>query len=191
MSKNKPISAANQPRSLRKDAIFLWFSVLFVLLIVPINSYVSQYYSHLIPFLIKYIVPGIISFLLMLVVIPLTIIIARKCNAVVQPEYPKQLLKAIPLLGGMAIFVVMMTVQFFYWPPPKEVMSIYLGAMIILILGTIDDIRPISSITRLAGQLLASGIIMSSGMLVSFFPDTFLGNHYFCYCYVGLDFGNY
>src|SRR3989338_11540308 len=83
-----------QPRSIRKNIALLWFIIPFLLLIVPAHNYLSKYYSHLIPFLLEYIVPGVVAFLLMLVMTPLMIIIARKCDAVVQPEYPKQLLKA-------------------------------------------------------------------------------------------------
>lgn len=176
MSNDEMTSKNGHSGFIQKGLAFLWFIIPLLLLAVVANNYISKYYAHLVPFLIEYIVPGVIAFFIMLGAVPLTMMIARKCKAAVQPEYPKQHLKAIPLLGGMAIFIVMLAVQCLYWPPPKGVLSIYLGAAIIVTLGTIDDVRPVSSIIRLGGQLLASGIIMSSGMLVSFFPDTLWGN---------------
>jgi len=153
----------------------LWHAIISLICIFYITKYIETYYSHLVPFLIQYIVPGVCAFILMLFITPLVIKIAGKCNAVVQPEFPKHHFNKVPLFGGTAIFCVMLLTHVFYWPFPKEVLSIYIGSSIIFILGTIDDIRPISSTIRLFGQLAASAIVMSAGLVVSFMPNTFMG----------------
>lgn len=54
--------------------------------------------------------------------------------------------------------------------------AIIIASSIIVVMGTIDDIWPLSSITRLLGQLLAAGIVMSVGVKVSFLPHTWWGD---------------
>jgi len=54
--------------------------------------------------------------------------------------------------------------------------AIIIASSIIVVMGTIDDIKPLSSIIRLLGQLLAAGIVMSVGLKVSFLPHTWWGD---------------
>jgi len=176
IDKNALIPELFKWQTLKRNKWLIWVAVAILLLIKPTHAYITKYYSQLIPFLIRCIVPGVCAILLMLAVVPLTIIIAKKFHIVVKPEYPKEHLPAVPLLGGVTIFVTMIIIHVIYWPPPTPgIIHIYLGAGIIFVLGTIDDIRPVPSVIRILGQLLASAIIMSKGMVVSFMPDTSMG----------------
>jgi UDP-GlcNAc:undecaprenyl-phosphate GlcNAc-1-phosphate transferase len=146
-----------------------------LVVLLLLSQYIQFEYPHLISRLVNFVIPGIVSFLLILIITPITIRIAKRVKAVVQPEYPKHKLPPIPLFGGLTIFLSMLFVLIFYLPVPNDLLSIMLAACMLLIIGTIDDVFPLSSLTRLIFQLLASCIIMSQGLIVSFMPDTLIG----------------
>ncbi len=112
------------------------------------------------------------SFFIVLILTPLAEIISRKVKALDMPSERKIHKEPMPLLGGVAIYLGFLSIIFFLNPLSEQMKSILIGGTIIFAIGTIDDIHPISSKVRLFGQLAASLIIISSGLVVSFMPDT-------------------
>jgi len=104
------------------------------------------------------------------------IFIARKARIICIPDSRKKDKVPTPLLGGCALFLSIGIVLYAYRPLSDQMFSILIGATIIFLLGAIDDIWKLSSLVRLAGQLLASGIVMANGIIISFMPDTIVGN---------------
>jgi len=120
--------------------------------------------------------PAFLAFLYVLILTPLAILTANRFNIVDKPIARKTQNKAIPLLGGVVIYLAFVTVYLIYNHWSIQTKSILIGGTIILFLGTMDDIYPLSSTIRLFGQIVASFIVMSAGLIVSFMPDTIWGN---------------
>lgn len=105
----------------------------------------------------------IVSFLISLVVMPIVILLARKLKIVDRPDgVLKTHHKAIPYLGGLAIYVGIL-------PFVKDIRLLIL-ASIMLILGLIDDIKPISWYARLGAELII-GWFMSLGFTQNLFMN--------------------
>jgi len=102
--------------------------------------------------------------------------IATKLKILDHPNERKIHKKPIPLLGGLAIyasFVITILLNFSF---SIELKGIILGGTIILLLGTIDDIKHLSAKWKLLGQIVASGTLISCGVKLSFLPNTWWGN---------------
>lgn len=103
----------------------------------------------------------IVSFLISLVVMPIVILLARKLKIVDRPDgVLKTHHKVTPYLGGLAIYVGIL-------PFVKDIRLLIL-ASIMLILGLIDDTKPISWYARLGAELII-GWFMSLGFTQNHF----------------------
>jgi len=140
-----------------------------------LKYYIKTRYHHFVPYLYEYFLPALFAFVLVSILIPLCIKIARHFNIQDFSGGIKNHLIPTPLLGGVGIFVAFIIVALFYQPWTLQITAIIIASSIIVVMGTIDDIRPLSSIIRLIGQLLACGIVMSVGVKVSFLPHTWWG----------------
>jgi UDP-GlcNAc:undecaprenyl-phosphate/decaprenyl-phosphate GlcNAc-1-phosphate transferase len=134
-----------------------------------LKYYVETRYVYWIHSLIKYCIPAASAFILVLILVPLCMKIARRFKVLDKSG------STIPLLGGTGIFLSFLIVMCIYQPWPPQIEAIIMASGIILILGTLDDIKPLSSVVRLIGQLAAAGIVMSAGLKISFMPDTWWG----------------
>jgi UDP-GlcNAc:undecaprenyl-phosphate/decaprenyl-phosphate GlcNAc-1-phosphate transferase len=141
-----------------------------------LKYYIRTRYHHFVPYFYEYFLPALFAFVLVLIIIPLCIKISRHFNIQDSSGGAKNHLVPIPLLGGIGIFAAFLTVALFYQPWTSQMTAIIIASSIIVVMGTIDDIWPLSSITRLLGQLLAAGIVMSVGVKVSFLPHTWWGD---------------
>ena len=141
-----------------------------------LKYYVRTRYHHFIPYLYEYFLPAFFAFVLMLILIPLCIKIARHFNVQDSSGGAQNLSAPTPLLGGIGIFTAFLIVALFYQPWTPQLTAIIVASSIMVVMGTIDDIRPISSIIRLLGQLLAAGIVISVGVKVSFLPHVWWGD---------------
>jgi len=102
--------------------------------------------------------------------------IAAKLKILDHPNERKIHKKPIPLLGGLAIYASFVITIFLNFSFSIELKGIILGGTIILLLGTIDDIKHLSAKWKLLGQVVASGILISCGVKLSFLPDTWWGD---------------
>ena len=150
-------------------------SLIFTILIGLLVQFIFTDYQHFVPDLFFFSVGFLTSFLIVFVLTPVIMTIAKKRNVLDHPDSRKIHKEPVPLLGGVAIWAAFMITLMFYRPWPDEIRSIAIGGSLIFILGTIDDITPLSSAVRLFGQLAASAIVMSSGLIISFLPNTAWG----------------
>lgn len=120
--------------------------------------------------LLEYLSYGTLSLILALVLIPVIRNIAIKVNLVDKPNYRKVHLTPIPLVGGISIALVVLIAIFisnFRFAFLKEYFPILASAMVLLIVGVIDDKKDISAKYKLIIQFLLALIIAFSGIRIT------------------------
>ena len=105
----------------------------------------------------------ILVFIASLLITPLVKKFAIKIGAVDQPNHRKVHVRIMPRLGGLAIFLAFIIGFFIYQPESPNAMYIIIGAFIIVLTGVFDDLYELRPIIKLAGQLLAAGIVVYLG----------------------------
>ncbi|MFV0498992.1 MAG: MraY family glycosyltransferase [Bacilli bacterium] len=112
---------------------------------------------------------GVASFLL----VPLTVKIAYHINAISMPHSRHIHTKAMPLLGGVAIFLSFIFGFIIFSKPSVysfstlsyEIPAILIASTMILLLGIIDDIKPLNALVKFIVQILIALIIIFYGKL--------------------------
>jgi len=99
------------------------------------------------------------------VVTPFVIKLAHRVGAIDVPKDNRRVHTVpIPRLGGIAIFIGFMVAVLATFKMDTRLMSVLAGAVIIVIMGYFDDIKPLSAKVKLMVQLLAAGIAMYGGV---------------------------
>ncbi|MCX5700383.1 MAG: MraY family glycosyltransferase [Candidatus Omnitrophica bacterium] len=81
-----------------------------------------------------------------------------------------------PLLGGVSIFIsFVLILAFTGLLKNKAVLSIIAGATIISVFAVYDDAKRITAASRLLSQIVASFVIIRSGIVFTFMPNTAWG----------------
>lgn len=98
---------------------------------------------------------------------------ALKLGVLDQPAARKLHAKPVPLLGGAAIYAAFILALLFLGDRfyVHEVVGIFVGASLVSLVGAVDDSRGLGSTVKLAGQLLAAGILVYSGVQVRLFGN--------------------
>ena len=78
----------------------------------------------------------------------------------------------IPRIGGLAIFLAVLLTNVRNFQFSSQLVGLLAGSSIIYIIGLIDDISPLSALTRLTIQIVACIVVIQSGVSVSFIPAT-------------------
>ncbi|MDD2573837.1 MAG: MraY family glycosyltransferase [Bacillota bacterium] len=81
--------------------------------------------------------------------------------------------KPIPRLGGLAIYIGFLAVVLTMVPYSTKVLGILAGATLIVILGVVDDIKPLPSKLKLLVQIVAAVILAASGVRVEWVTNPF------------------
>jgi len=106
---------------------------------------------------------------------PLARRIALKTSFLDQPHSKKKShIKPMPLLGGIAIFFsfsvsVALTTKF-----ELPIVAIFLGSLVLIIFGLIDDKWGMTPNVKLAGQFIAALIVVRMGIRVDTIPNQYL-----------------
>ncbi|TQS71256.1 undecaprenyl/decaprenyl-phosphate alpha-N-acetylglucosaminyl 1-phosphate transferase [Ornithinibacillus gellani] len=100
-----------------------------------------------------------------LVITPAFIKIAKRWNWTDLPNNRKVHKDPIPTLGGIAIFISFIIGLIITQPEGKYHVAILAGAVIVLIVGILDDLFELSPKAKLIGQLLAAGVVVFGGGL--------------------------
>jgi len=138
-----------------------------------VSTVIFAEYRHLIDDIIHFAKIGFLSTGLVTIVTPIVCYIAKKFGITDNSNSVKG---NVPLLGGIAIFLSFIAVLFLFKPWTTQMKAILFAGSIIFLIGTLDDIKPLSSLFRLIGQFSATIIVLSSGLVISFLPQTFSGN---------------
>lgn len=115
------------------------------------------------------------AFIAALVLTPLVIQFAFRIKAVDQPNYRKVHQKAMPRIGGLAIFGAFLVGYFVLMPEDEHAVYILLGAILIILTGFLDDLLNITPKAKLLGQLAAAGIVIYGGLQVTFITLPVIG----------------
>ena len=78
-------------------------------------------------------------------------------------------MRRTPLLGGLAIFAGAMIAGAIFLPETGRYDAILGAAAVIVLVGAIDDARPMPPGFKLAGQVIAAGIMVAGGVTVETF----------------------
>ncbi len=132
-------------------------------------------------YLIIVVVCGLASYLL----VPITIKIAEHIKAISIPHSRHIHTQPMPLLGGLAIFISFLFGFLIFAEPYNysirvvsyEIPSILIASIIILLLGIVDDIKPLRARTKFFVQVLVALVIVFFGKLkidntFEFLPDS-------------------
>jgi UDP-GlcNAc:undecaprenyl-phosphate GlcNAc-1-phosphate transferase len=109
---------------------------------------------------------------------PFIATVARRLGWIDRPSDRKVHPRPTPTAGGLALFLgvtaglgVSRGVPFLstLHQTSSDVEAALLGAAVVLVLGTIDDTKGVSALGKLAGQILAAGVLVLLGVQLLFF----------------------
>jgi UDP-GlcNAc:undecaprenyl-phosphate/decaprenyl-phosphate GlcNAc-1-phosphate transferase len=115
--------------------------------------------------LIRLLFSFIISFLLTLYLIPFFSAIATKLNILDVPDgVIKMHKKSTPYLGGVAIYLGFIATLALIFPFENKILSLLLGATLLLFVGLVDDILRIKPYQKFFWQMIAASCFLKSGL---------------------------
>ena len=121
--------------------------------------------------LFAFLLAGILALLL----VPLTDRLARRIGAIDLPNERSLHLAPTPRLGGLAIFVAVAVTALIWLPWDAETRAILAGAVVITVVGVLDDVYELGAAWKLLGQIVAVIVPVSAGVTVESFTFPFLG----------------
>lgn len=107
---------------------------------------------------------------------PLVKLLAYKVGAIDVPKDNRRMHKTpIPRLGGLAIFIAFIFSVLIFAKIDTQTKGILLGAVIIVVLGVLDDIMALPALPKFAIQILASVIVVLHGCRIEFLSNPLPG----------------
>ena len=129
-----------------------------------------------------YIIPFFVAIFISLIATPLVKVFAVKVGAIDIPKDERRIhKKPMPLMGGLAIYIGIVVSSLIFLPMERTLVSILLGATIILISGIVDDIRGLSPRLKLLFQLIAGLVLVFGEVRVDFVTNPFSSNYVLLY----------
>ena len=116
---------------------------------------------------------------------------AYKVGAIDVPKDARRMHKVpIPRLGGLAIFIGFMVSILLFVKITPEMKSILLGAVIIVVLGVVDDIMALPAMFKFVVQIVAASIPATHGVQILAFsnPNIFSDNLYWVLGWLSIPF---
>lgn len=116
---------------------------------------------------------AIVSF----VATPLVKLLAVKVGAVDVPKDNRRMHKVpIPRMGGLAIFLAFIFSVLIFSDITPQIQGILLGAVMIVVLGVMDDIMTLRALPKFAVQILAAVVVVMHGVKIEFLTNPFPGD---------------
>jgi len=107
--------------------------------------------------------------------VPLAEKVAWRIGAVDHPNERSLHREPTPKLGGLAIFVAVVVATVLFLPWAQQTQALLVGAVVITIVGVIDDVFELPALLKLGGQTVAAAIPALNGINVSVFTLPFVG----------------
>ncbi|WP_153914045.1 UDP-N-acetylglucosamine--undecaprenyl-phosphate N-acetylglucosaminephosphotransferase [Shewanella sp. TC10] len=107
-----------------------------------------------------YLLPLLSSFLISFVTIRLTKPIAVKAGLVDIPDCRKQHIGAIPLVGGIGIYISILTASVVFIEQSQELNLYLVAAALVLFLGALDDRYNLSVKVRFVAQIIVASLMI-------------------------------
>ena len=124
-----------------------------------------------------YLLVGLVALVASFILTPLVRLMAIKIGAIDKPSDRKVHANPTPTLGGLAMFLALLIAGAVAYSMEEfrdvffqssEAWGIAAGALVIFILGAVDDLRDLPAPVKLAGQVFAAGILFLSGVKMQF-----------------------
>ena len=119
----------------------------------------------------------ILSFVIAAIISPLVIAFYKKHNWLDDPQTNKHIKKthkkAVPRGGGLVIFFAILIASIFILSFDKYLIAIFIGAALLTLVGFLDDIFDLSPYLRIFTGLLATLIIVGSGIGIAYISNPF------------------
>ncbi|RWZ55046.1 undecaprenyl/decaprenyl-phosphate alpha-N-acetylglucosaminyl 1-phosphate transferase [Halobacillus fulvus] len=120
-------------------------------------------------------------FIASILITPIVKKMAVRIGATDKPNQRKVHTNIMPRLGGLAIFISFAAGMLIFFPKSAFTWPVMIGATIIIITGVLDDMIELSPKLKMAGQLLAAGVVVLGGIQVEFINLPFGGTLEFGY----------
>ncbi len=79
--------------------------------------------------------------------------------------------KPIPRLGGLAIFIAFVVSVLLFAEIDREMRGILIGALMIVVLGVLDDIHTLKALPKFFVQILAAAVVVLHGCRIEFISN--------------------
>jgi UDP-GlcNAc:undecaprenyl-phosphate GlcNAc-1-phosphate transferase len=131
-----------------------------------------------------YFIVGFCAMIVTLIATPVVRSFAKKRNWVALPDERKMHTVATPDVGGIAMFAGVVVALGLAWQMDRfsplfqgnsEPRGILLAALLILVIGVIDDVRELSAPARVLATVGAAMILVQSGVTMFYFRIPFFG----------------
>lgn len=107
-----------------------------------------------------------VVFAISTLLVPIAKKIAFHVKAIDLPNERKVHSKPTPRLGGLAIFFAFLAGYALFAQNMKEMLGIFMGGMVLFLVGFIDDINPLSAKYKLLGQIAAASVTVYYGKVI-------------------------
>jgi len=158
-----------------RTQLILLCTPIFLLILYTVSTVLINEYRHLLGKLLYFAKIALLSVGTATIITPGMKYFAKKFGIFDKNNKEGVKANSVPLLGGAAVFFSVLLVLSLFQPWTKELKTILLAGSLIFIIGTIDDIRRLSSSVRLLGQVIAVTILFSGGLTISFFSPLLSG----------------
>ncbi|MEG6569988.1 MraY family glycosyltransferase [Thermoanaerobacterium thermosaccharolyticum] len=121
-----------------------------------------------------YILSFVVAFVVALIATPAAKKLAYKIGAIDIPKDKRRVhKKPVPLIGGLAIYLGTILSILLFLPKSQTNLGIIAGSTIIVVLGIFDDKYELKAKVKLLGQLLASFVVVLSGVRIDWLTNPF------------------
>jgi UDP-GlcNAc:undecaprenyl-phosphate GlcNAc-1-phosphate transferase len=118
----------------------------------------------------------LVAFSVTFALTPLTIVAGLRWGFVDYPSERKIHRVPTPRIGGLAVFVGVVSALFANAIVVEWMLPILGAGSFLLLVGVLDDLREVPAWGKLVAQLLATGIVIASGKAITLFPAGVFGN---------------
>lgn len=123
-----------------------------------------------------------VAFIAAIILTPLVIKLAYRIGAVDRPNYRKVHARIMPRIGGLAIFGAFIIGYAILLPKDEHATGILIGAVLIVLIGFLDDMLEITAKAKILGQLVAAlVVVLWGGLQIEFINLPFIGQLDFGY----------
>jgi len=127
-----------------------------------------------------------ISLVIVYLLAPFTAFLAIKAGLLDKPTNTKAHVRPTPLLGGLAIYIAFFLAILFTLGVTKDLIPIFIGGTLLLIIGVIDDKAGMMPNIKLFGQFIAALTVAKMGIRVAFIPNYYLSVLFTCFWIIGM-----
>ncbi|WHE07009.1 MraY family glycosyltransferase [Thermoanaerobacterium thermosaccharolyticum] len=121
-----------------------------------------------------YILSFVVAFVIALMATPAAKKLAYKIGAIDIPKDKRRVhKKPVPLIGGLAIYLGTILSILLFLPKSETNLGIIAGSTIIVVLGIFDDKYELKAKVKLLGQLVASLVVVLSGVRIDWLTNPF------------------